>query len=96
MCEIKKADISCDSNQAPINESMVDNTAQENDRFDNWKTVVRKENLSWYHKSGNSPDASIKTVAIFVSRLETRYQNCTPKNCFGISFRMQEVCSFKH
>jgi len=44
-----------------MNESMVDNAAQEDDQFNDWKTVVRKKHLTWCHKTANSRDANIKT-----------------------------------
>ena len=37
MCEIKKADISCDTKQAPMKGSLVDNASQEDYKFDDWK-----------------------------------------------------------
>jgi len=44
---------------------MVDNAEEEDDQFDDWKTVVRKKSLRWCYKTGNSTNASIKTVNIF-------------------------------
>ena len=42
VCGFKKTDISCDTKQ-PVNDSMVDNAEQEDDQFDEWKTVVIKK-----------------------------------------------------
>ena len=64
---MNKADKACDTNQ-PINDSRVDKTEQECDQLDKWTIVVRKKR--WCHKSGNAPDATFKTVEIFVSRLK--------------------------
>jgi len=65
--------------------TMVDNAEQEDDQFDEWKTVVIKKR--WCHKTGNSPEAKFKTVEIFVS---------VSKNGFGTSSRIQKVCISKH
>ena len=76
---MNKADKACDTNQ-PINDSRVDKTEQECDQLDKWTIVVRKKR--WCHKSGNAPDATFKTVEIFVSRLKPDNRIVYPKKWF--------------
>jgi len=92
VCGIKKADITCDIKQSPINEPMVDNAEQEDDQFDDWKQYLEK--------GGSIKLAThlmpISGLEIFVSRLKPDTRIVYLKNGFGTGFRMQEVCGFKH
>ena len=92
MCGLNKADKACDTNQ-PINDSRVDKTEQECDQLDEWTTVVRKKR--WYPKSGNAPDAKVKTVEIFVSRLKPDTRIVYLKKWFWDKFQNAKSVRFQ-